>query len=196
MAAPPVAAVPPTPAPVLTGVAPVGAVRPAVYSDPRVESWDEYTHTSRPTDTFKSISQEKYTSDKYERALLMYNRRHPQPSGGIQTEPPVLRPGDPVYIPPLEILERKYPAMIPGLPPRPAPSPIGSPMAAFPPPAQPLTTAGFRIYRVRDKPETLYEIAKKEFGNGDYWGDIFRINPEVKNPNTPLPVGTVVRVPG
>ena len=44
---------------------------------PRVVSFDEETYPCKPGDTFRSISQQYYHSDKYERALLMFNRNHP-----------------------------------------------------------------------------------------------------------------------
>ncbi|OAI46279.1 hypothetical protein AYO44_11515 [Planctomycetaceae bacterium SCGC AG-212-F19] len=167
--------------------------RPPVYTDPRVESFDEETHVCKPTDNFKSISQEKYTSDKYERALLMYNRAHPLAADGIRGEPPVLRPGQPIYIPPLEILEKRYPALIPDMPARPGASGAAAP-GSTPSPSGASPVAA-RTYTVQGKPETFYEIAQKVWGRADRWGAIWDMNRTFTNPNQPLPVGTVVQLP-
>jgi nucleoid-associated protein YgaU len=191
LAAPPAVASPPIAVPVPSGGASPGAViRPPVPTDPRVESFDEETYICKPGDTFKSISQEKYTSDKYERALLLFNRAHPQAAEGIRSEPPLLRPGQPVYLPPIEVLERRYPATIPDMPARPTSS-----GAAPPPAASQASPAPVRSYTVQGKPETFYEIAQKVLGRAERWAAIWEINRQVPDPNQPLPVGTVVRLP-
>jgi hypothetical protein len=168
-------------------------IRPPVYTDPRVESFDEESHVCKPNETFKSISQEKYTSDKYERALLMYNRAHPLAAESIRGDPPMLRPGQPVYVPPLEILEKRYPALIPDLQPRPTGSGAANPMIT--PTASGASPVAARTYTVQGKPATFYEIAQIVFGKPDRWGAIWDLNRQFANPNQPLSVGTVVNLP-
>jgi hypothetical protein len=104
-----------------------------------------------------------------------------------------LRPGQRVFIPPLQILEKRYPALISSLPPGTAPA--AAPIGTAPSAGEPLTQTGEHTYQVRDKPETFYEIARKLLGSGDRWADIARLNPQVGNPNLPLPVNTVVQLP-
>ena len=47
---------------------------------------------------------------------------------------------------------------------------------------------------VQDKPETFYEIAKRLYGDGNRWSDIWRLNQNFAT-TASLPVNTVVRVP-
>src|SRR5262249_31378131 len=134
-----------------------------------------------------------------------------------------LRPGQPVYIPPLEILQKRYPALIPEptavpvpgvgvAPTAPVPGfgapPVGSaavppiggaavpPVGSVPSTAhpRPITPVGERQYTVQERPETFYEIAKRLLGDGNRWSDLWRLNPSFAS-NASLPVGTVVRVP-
>lgn len=206
LAAPPTVASPPIPVSGPPAGAPAAAVvRPPVFVDPRVESFDEETYVCKPSDTFQSICKDKYMTDKYANALLTFNRAHPLAADGIRNEPPVLKAGQPVYIPPMEILEKRYASLIPDLAPRaasearpavpamsaptlvPAPVPVAG--AAMPP-------SGGQSYTVRERPETFYEIAQKQFGRAERWGAIWELNrSEFPNPNQPLPLGTVVRLP-
>jgi hypothetical protein len=164
-----------------------------VVIGPDVESFDEETHTCKPTDTFQTISQEKYHSDRYAAALLMFNRGHPLAADGVRSEPPVLRPGQPVFIPPVEILQKRYSALItdPGPLARP---PAHAPGHTIPGPAR-VNPISERTYQVQGRPETFIEIAKKVFSNPNRWWDIAQLNPQHKNPNEPLAVNTVIRLP-
>jgi hypothetical protein len=176
-----------------------GQVRQPALGAPQVVSFNEETHLCKPGDTFASICKEKYTSEKYDRALLMFNRAHPMAADGIRNDPPVLKPGAEVFIPPMNILERNYAALIPDLVPvnRPMAPVGGMPAAAAPgfaPSASRSSPGADRLYRVVEKPETLWEVAARTLGNGERWSDIFRMNPGV-NSKESLPVGTVLRLP-
>jgi hypothetical protein len=201
LGAPPIVASPPIPIggpPAGAGAATV-AIRPPVVVDPRVESFDEETYVCKPSDSFQSICKDKYLSDKYANALLTFNRSHPLSADGIRNEPPMLKAGQPVYIPPMEILEKRYPSLIPDLQAR-APSAVGTPMPGVAPlpssPAPPAVASAAPSYTVRERPETFYEIAQKVWGRAERWGAIWELNRgEFPNPNQPLPLGTVVRLP-
>jgi hypothetical protein len=194
--------------PPLVAPAPPGAARPAAPVVPEVESYDEETYLCRPNDTFRTISLQFYNADKYERALLLFNRNHPRAAEGVRLEPPVLAVGQPVYIPPMRILEKQYAASIPNLAPLPAaPAPPASPGAApGPRPAAsapaptlpPLTTwsnpGGEPRYRVGRDGEKFRDIARQTLNNPDRWWDIWRLNPAY-NPNSAVPAGTLLRLP-
>jgi hypothetical protein len=198
LAAPLGGASPPIPVNVPGGPAGAGGAaapgvsgRPAVYSDSKVESYDEETYICKPGDTFASICNDKYRTDKYSQALLMHNRSHPVAADGIRSEPPVLQPGQPVYIPPSELLQKRYPALISGTTPAAA---VGQPVGTGQPPATSWSNPGERTYTVQQRPETFYEIAKKVLRDDMRWSDIWRLNQNFST-DAILPVGTVVRLP-
>ena len=118
------AASPAVPVPVPPSGAPVSV-------NPQVDSYDEFMYRCKPEDTFEKISTQYYLSDRYARALLLFNRNHPRAEDAVRQEPPVLQVGTPVFIPPLRILEKQYGNAIPG--PSPLPAATSAPL---PPPAQ------------------------------------------------------------
>jgi hypothetical protein len=170
-----------------------------------VESWDEVTHVCKPNDSLESICDEQHYPRNYARALLLFNRDHQLAADGIRQEPPVLLPGQPVFIPPMPVLEKKYGHAIPGLTPLPpaaglapaagvggAPRPEpgnAAPGTSFaPPPAE-------RPYKVRQGGEAFYAIAKRTLGDGARWAEIAGMNPAI-NPNAQtVPGGTVLHLP-
>jgi hypothetical protein len=202
---------PPIGAPAAVAVPPIQApVPPPGPVTPRVESYDEEMHRCQPGDTFQSISQRYYHSDKYEQALLLFNRAHPMATDSIRQTPPLLQPGQMVYIPPLRILEQRYPSAIPGLTPLPslpppAPNPAMAPIQPVPPqppvarPVGPAPSAGVapfgeKKYRVRAGGERFFDIAQRTLGSGQRWGEIYKLN-QGFNPNYPVPAGAVLRMP-
>src|SRR5207249_6958036 len=103
---------------------------------------------------------------------------HFRPAEGLGQEQPRLQPGQPVYVPPVYILERHYAAAIPGY--EPATSPSAS--ATLIPPASALSQkapgngdnpagAAAKAYRVRPGGEMFRDIAKRTLGDPDRWGD-------------------------
>jgi hypothetical protein len=89
-------------------------------SMPTVESYDEETYRVRAGDTFESISRVHYQSEKYAKALLFFNRSHPLAGDAFRQDQPVLQAGQPIYLPPTSILEKRYGNVIQGLSPLPA----------------------------------------------------------------------------
>ncbi len=174
---------------------------------PRVESYDEETYICKAGDTFAGISTRYYYTDKYALALLRFNRNHPLAAVGIAQEPPVLQAGQPVYIPPLRILEKQY-LSVPADPNpitqvgAPSPAPIDPrnpalpsvPAVTMPPGKSWSTPSGERTYQVPDKGEVFLEIAKKTLGNAERWGEIYRLNPQY-DPKYVIPAGTTLRLP-
>ena len=172
-------------------------------SGPQVESYDEDTYTCRANDTFRSISQAVYRTDAYDQALLLFNRNHPLANEAIKQNPPLLQSGQPIYIPPLQILRKYYAASIPeNNNSAPAPSPVPS---ATPNPVQPVTltppagapapaTGSTRTYRVGGAGEMIRDIARRTLGNGDRWTEIYQLN-RGYDPMYAVPAGTELRLP-
>jgi hypothetical protein len=173
---------------------------------PRVESYDEETYICQPRDTFAGISSHYYYTDKYALALLQFNRHHPRAAVGISQDPPVLQAGQPVYIPPLRILEKQYlsapadPSLITQVgAPSPALTDPRNPASLVPPVTIPpgkswSTPSGERTYPVPDQGEMFLEIARKTLGSPDRWAEIYRLNPQY-DPKYRVPAGTNLRLP-
>jgi hypothetical protein len=183
-----------------------------IGGNPQVESYDENTYTCKANDTFRTISQAVYHSDQYEHALKLFNRNHPLADSALQQDPPVLRAGLPVYIPPVRILEKYYGAPVLESPPRsPAPAPppratehsaaagsvpspkltqvsFGGPIKPLPPPDR------MPLYRVREGGEMMYEVARRTLGSGDRWTEILRLNPRF-DPKEVIPAGSQLMLP-
>jgi nucleoid-associated protein YgaU len=204
--------------------APPSPPRSSTGGGAQVESYDENTYTSKPNDTFKTISQELYHTDQYEQALSLFNRNHPLATAALQRDPTVLQPGQPIYIPPARILEKYYgaPAVDAVSPPStPTPtrtfSPPDNPNALRPASAvsSPLpptsgenrmrvdpvpsvspqpSRGGASLYRVREGGEMMREIAVRTLGSGDRWMDIWRLNRNF-DPKDAVPGGTPLRLP-
>lgn len=156
---------------------------PSASLVPRVVSYDEENYRCQTGDTFKSIAQKFYHSDKYEQALLMYNREHPLATENLRVNPSVLPVNQAIYIPQVAVLERRYPNLIPGL----TPLPAAIPAAAAPSPP--------RTYQVQASVgEMMWDIAKRMLGNAERWMDIRDLNPGV-DPARPIPPGTMLRLP-
>jgi hypothetical protein len=193
-------------APVRTELPDGGTHAPA--AKPQVDSYDEETYHCRANDTFRTISQEFYRTDKYERALMLFNRSHPLATDAVRQDPPRLQAGQPVYVPPARILERYYPAAIadgttspagvqapveaeklPALRPMPTTTKsVASPKSAKEPAAKE------KLYRVRANGEMILEVARRTLSNGDRWPEIYRLNPKL-NPQSLIPAGTQLRLP-
>jgi hypothetical protein len=78
-------------------------------SQSQVDSFDVEVYEVKPGDTYASISRYRYRSDRYQHALARFNKER---SAQLEN----LRVGASVYLPPVAYLEKKYRAMIPGLP--------------------------------------------------------------------------------
>ncbi|HXG10205.1 MAG TPA: LysM peptidoglycan-binding domain-containing protein [Gemmataceae bacterium] len=171
--------------------------RTPIPAAPQVESFDEEEYRVKPGDTFESISTQFYRTNKYAQALLLFNRNHPLAGIGVRQEPPTLQPGQPVYIPPTRILEKRYGSVIPDLAPSPAGTssaapPLGGPSSNAAPAAG--EAAGPRRYRVPGNGEMMWTLAQRTLNNGSRWPEISRLNPGLP-PELPIPAGTVVLLP-
>jgi hypothetical protein len=67
--------------------------------------WDEKEHVCSRGDTFRSISQAHFNTDKYEEALIEFNQTHPLGSAAVRRDRQAAE-GETVYIPPARILEK------------------------------------------------------------------------------------------
>jgi nucleoid-associated protein YgaU len=169
-------------------VAPGSSTRPLTPFAPQVDSYDEETHICKPNESFRAISQQYYQTDKYDRALLLFNRNHPRAVGSILQDPPALQEGQALYVPPLRVLEKQYAAFV-------ADHGPATPVATTASPAGSNATApGERQYRVRKSGEMLWEIARRTLGNGDRWPEIYRLNPRF-DPKAQVPEGNILRMP-
>lgn len=173
---------------------------------PSVDAYDETTYRAQAGDTFAGVSKKYLGSDAYAAALVQYNREHPQnqspAADGLRKDPPTLAPGQPVFIPPLYILEKRYPGVV-NLPPLSAVTPAAPAAAMAPqtsnsfgsPPAPAPAPAGWKQYRVRQSNGEFYrDIARYTLGNSERWTDIYNLNRTI-SPNYPVPAGTVLNLP-
>ncbi len=184
-----------------TPAAPVPPVAGAAAVIPQVESYDEETYTCKPNDTFRTISRDFYQTERYERALWLFNRNHPLATEGVRQDPPLLQSGQPVYIPPIRILERYYSGAIldSAMPARAtgqAPANPQSPGTIRQVNGSAANSANRdeRIYRVRGDGELFADIARLTLGSGERWIEIYRLNPRF-NPKYPVPAGSELRLP-
>jgi hypothetical protein len=175
-----------------TGVTPV---RPK--AEPRVQSYLEEEYRWQPGDTFAAVSQKYYFTEKYGAALQQYNREYPLAGAGMRQNPPLMAPGQAVWVPPVRILERDYANQIADFRPL---SDKGSPIV----PANRTNAASgadpsgaaLKLTKVRDRGETLYELARRSLGDSGQWFKIYRLNPTLsRDPKLPIPNGTVLRLP-
>jgi hypothetical protein len=169
-------------------------------SDPQVESYDEETFACRANETFRSISETYYQSDRYERALALFNRNHPLAAQGVRQDPPNLSKGQAVYLPPARILEKYYGTVIPdpaqdtSAGSRERPAAALRPVVAEARASERDATDNKRTYRVSASGEMLWEIARRTLGDGARWAEISKLNPAY-DPKDPLPAGTELRLP-
>jgi hypothetical protein len=203
----------PEPLPVLGAPPVVGSrtvsVAPATGSGgpARAEGFDTEEHLVRQGETFASISQAHYKSDKYAVALLEFNKQYPLAARAVQHDPPEV--GQKVVVPDLAYLEQHHGGLIPdyspvkvgppkvlnaspakeeSLPPAAIPDPSVVPVAGAKAPASGPT------YQVRAADERLWNIARATLGDPSRWAEIYRLNPQIA-PEQYIPVGTVLRLP-
>jgi hypothetical protein len=163
--------------------------------EPKVISFTEERYSCSPGDTFTSISKQKYGTDKYAQALLLFNRHHPLAGDELQQEVSALKAQQKVYIPPLEVLENRYPGTVKDLTPLPT---VGRVPGTSTVPADRSTpaapTASHRSYQVEGTGETMRQIATKLWGNPNLWTLIDDLNPGWRH-EYPIPGGALLKVP-
>jgi hypothetical protein len=159
---------------------------------------DMQSYQVRGGETFASVSQHAYGSDRYAAALQMYNRDY-GPNRTVTT----LQAGQMVMLPPLQFLQERYASAIGDArsnitnvsvapvsinPPVPMPVPMPNTTPTLP------TTDATKTYRVPAEGQLLYAIALQTMGDGNRWSEIYRLNPNLQ-PLQPVPGGTMLRLP-
>lgn len=167
----------------------VSAVRPR--SEPRVQSYLEEEYRWQPGDGFAAICRKYYFAEKYGQALQEYNRDHPLAGSGMKQNPPTMSPGQAIWIPPVRILERDYANAISDL------RPLNDRGGTFVPTAKPTHSPNdTKHFKVRERGETMYEIARRTLGDSGQWFVVHRLNPTLsRDPKLPIPGGTVLQLP-
>lgn len=210
---PPVGATGSAVVPPITAPLPSGGASTSVSNSTQVRSWDEESYRCRVGDTFQSVSQAYYHTDKYAQALLMYNRDHLLAADGLRQVPPVLQVGQTLYIPATEVLEKGYAYLLKDLTPVSGPTPppptaggvnttrsspvaTEGPAAGLAAPTQPGAVASsFQSYVVKTPGgEMIAEIARRTLNNSGRWQEIYRLNPGYLA-DQKIPAGTTLRLP-
>ncbi len=191
----------PTPVPHDPFVAPRAVPPP----EPKAQSYLEEQYRWQPGDSFAAVSQRFYFTDKYAAALQRYNQEYPLAGPALRQNPAAPPPGQTVWVPPVRILERDYGPLIPnlqplgpnGVPATPVNRPPGQPVVepvAVPPPAG--AAPGTQLYRVRERGESLYDIAGRTLADRGQWFRVYQLNPALsRDPRLPIPAGTTLRLP-
>jgi hypothetical protein len=84
-------------------------------ANPVVESFDEVTYTCKPEDTYAKISLQYYGTEEYGAALQKFNHRHARASEAVRRDGAIV-PGEKIFIPPANVLERRHADAIPKKP--------------------------------------------------------------------------------
>jgi nucleoid-associated protein YgaU len=165
-------------APQSTGAAP---------AEPRDPGSEEYV--VEPDENFWAIAKKTYGSGAYFKALYEYNR--PQYPRSDQ-----LRAGDVISVPPLSILERKYPHLCPR-PADPEKTRLGNTRSiSSNRHNSPVTAGGGPTYTVEEG-DTLFDIARHELGKAGRWVEIYDLNRDQLGQDFDhLQPGTVLVLPG
>jgi hypothetical protein len=164
----------------------------------RVDSYDEEWYYCKQGDSLDSISQKFFFTPKYDAALRQYNLdRNYQAS--FRQEKPSLAAGQVVKVPPARILEKLYPATLPGFRPTSNQKPDAGGSTTIPPtgsaPVPGTEDLGQpRDYTVPRDGMTLRDIAKEELKDVNQWTRIFNLNREW-NPSAAIPRGTHIAMP-
>lgn len=195
-------------------------IQPPTWNTPdgkapaQVESFEMEVYVLKAGDTYASISQMRYRSDRYQNALAQFNRERDSRLATPQT-------GMAVYLPPAGYLERRYGVANPasdaatgGAATRPAASwnagnkdkdvqPAAARAEGLPAAISDTKSAAQadwaksgngKRYRVRAN-DTIWSIAKSTLGNGERWPDILRLNRDVLRDVNQLQAGMVLRLP-
>jgi nucleoid-associated protein YgaU len=120
----------------------------------------ERTYTVAAGDTYWTIAKKEYDSGAYFKALYEHNRRQ-SPTANT------LRPGMQLVVPDEATLQRLYPALCPR-PQRVAAAPRVTRTGAT------LTSDGNE--HVVSEGDTLYDVARRRFGDTKRWAEIYELN--------------------
>ena len=157
---------------------------------PLVDSWDEQTYVCKPGDNYASICMSIYKTDKYAKALEAYNRNHPRAGDAMRATGAIV-PGDKVYVPESNVLEKRHGDMIaqPNKPAAVGPG-SGTVQAGFQTNASPPPPRTYKVLTAAP----LIEIAGRVLNDSNRWGELARLNPGV-DPENPVKAGTVLVLP-
>ncbi len=154
--------------------------------------WDdrptlERFYTVRPGDSYWTIARIQYGSGRYHAALLEYNRAR-------LPEPERLLPGTQLHIPPVELLESQYPALVQGTAVPPLTTAAGAPPTGEESGRFFISPDGQPMYRV-GKGDTLTSIAQRHLGRASRWEQIAQMNQDILPSPDRLQPGDVLRLP-
>jgi hypothetical protein len=169
--------------------------------------------------TFADLSRKFYGTPDQADALLRFNRDYPMASDAIKQNPPLLIPGQRVFVPDPATLRQgtaepaskitpipigssdgavapSPPPIAAPTPPPPSPNPGGgmSSTINLRPVASSTGTTNGQVYQVATQGEMILNIAERTLGDRMRWSEIYRLNPQI-NPSSPIPGGTVLRLP-
>jgi hypothetical protein len=162
-------------------------LRPGPAS-PVVESFDEVAYVCKPDDTYAKISLRYYGTEEYGAALQKFNHRHARASEAMRRDGAIL-PGETLFIPPANVLERRHADAIPK---KPAAGGAVKP-ASFNAPGT-LPAAGAPQEYVTGGNETLSTMVRRIYGSTDRLPDVLKLNPALRE-SDPVPAGTRVLLP-
>lgn len=172
----------------------------SMSNEAKVDGYFTDLHPWQPNDSFAAISQRYYLDEGYAAALAAYNRDHPADLERGSADPSRMMLGQKVGVPPIWVLRKKYPNLVPapgaileakpsanvGVPTAPVANPSVAPTM--------LTSRSAVIYTVSEPGEMLRDIARKTLGNGEQWRVIYDMNRSI-NPAERIPGGTRLRLP-
>jgi nucleoid-associated protein YgaU len=125
-------------------------------------------HYFKAGDSWPSISKQHFGDERFGAALKAYNANA------------ATSPNQPIDVPPIHVLRRKYPDL------------IAAAAVAEPPIAKP--ASGERTYEIPAGGLTFKEIAKRALGDENYWGQVWDLNRKHRA-DEPLPAGVRIRLP-
>ena len=135
---------------------------------------------------YRALSEKYYEDSGYYRALALYNGTNPTGNGTVR-------------IPPIEVLEKRFPDEIEKL--RNRTSIQTTSASAAPTPRVPLDSTvreieirTTKVYSVEGNGESLRQIAQKTLGNEGYWSAIKELNKWI-NEEATIPAGTKLFLP-
>lgn len=185
---------PPYGAPATAVTQPMTAPVPA--SKPQVEATDEFYYPWYAGDSFDKISRKYYGTEKYAKALVEYNKKHPGGSPALKQGKAAPEPSELVYGPvsPL-VLQRDFAPLIMDQPAYvPAMQQAGSNTTPGNPLAEGVVQGREKQYRVPATGEMFLTIARNTLTDENRWPEIYRLNPRF-DPKDIVPGGSILRMP-
>jgi hypothetical protein len=158
---------------------------------PEVDSYDEETYLCMQGDSFEEISLKFYQNKKYAQALSSFNRNHPRAAAALAQNPPILRDGLALFIPPARILEKQYGRTNAELKPATSVAAAGMEKTV----GVPAPAIRNPVYRVVGANEMVSTIARETLGDMNRWNEIYQLNKQNFDPSRPIPAGTVLVLP-